>query len=95
MAEHTLAGGDLAVHAVTLTADTEDVVTLAESDAYTVLVHPGTAEPVYVALKTVSVGHADSRVLFPGYALELGELDGGTELHLISEEAASYSIERA
>jgi len=95
VANRTLAAGDLAVHAATLAAGTEDVVTFAEADDYVLLVHPGTSAPVYVSHKTVTVGDADSRVVFPGFALDLGPQAAEAAVHVISAEAATYSVERA
>lgn len=96
MANRTIGDSDLALHAVTLTPSTQDVVTLPArfSGDPVVLVHPGGDDPVYVSVGAVAatVGGVACRVVWPGFALRL---DDATTIRLISAGAAIYSIELA
>lgn len=78
MADYTIAFGDIATHAHTLTPDVEDTVTFSTADAdgeVTLILHPGGSSPVYVSSGTVPATIAGSkcRILFPGTA---GDLTG-------------------
>lgn len=108
MTNYTIASGDIASHAHTLTPDVEDTVTFSAADGeVTLILHPGDTSPVYVSSGTVpaTVAGAKCRVLFPGFAGQLtgpsgilSGLDGAgsgtpTKVRLISAAAVTYSVE--
>lgn len=97
MASRTITAGDLALHEAALVADTEDSVTFARYEGnVTVLIHPGTATPVYVTIdgSAATVGGANCRAVWPGYALQMqSPLSGPLAVRLISAGSATYSIE--
>jgi len=95
MATYTVAAGDFAVHAKTLTADTEDIVDFpADLENVEVLVHSGDA-PVYFtvnrAAATVAGGNTD--VVTAGSAVQVPVgTSGNTQVRLISAAACVYSV---
>jgi hypothetical protein len=85
MADYTIADGDIACHAKTLSPNTEDTVTfphIDENGVVTLIVYPGGTSPVYVSSGSTpaTVAGPQTRVLFPGFAGELtgpsGKLSG-------------------
>jgi len=73
MTDYSIAAGDVAVHAKTLTSGSEDVVTFPGVDAdgvVTLILHPGTSAPVYVSTGNVpaTIAGPKCRVLFPGWS---------------------------
>lgn len=110
MANYTIAANARAIHGIDLAAGTEDQVAFtARIDGdVTVLVHPGSSSPVYVTADGAAaiVGGANTRVVWPGYAVRLTDqrqgtlsgLEGSTDssptvIRLISAGTPTYSVE--
>ena len=94
MADYSLAATDVALHGVTLEEGVADTVTVATTADYVLMVHPGATEPVYVGFSPIAVGDADAHAVFGGFGLELASVPGGTTIHIVSDDAATYTLER-
>src|SRR5690606_36803748 len=94
MADYSLAATDVALHGVTLEEGVADTVTVATTADYVLMVHPGATEPVYVGFSPITVGDADAHAVFGGFGLELASVPGGTTIHIVSDVAATYTLER-
>lgn len=107
MADYTIAAGEIASHAHTLSPGAEDTVTFPEADRkVTLILHPDGADPVYVTIgaAAATVAGAHCRILFPGSQGQLFGPDGilnglegartdVTKVRLISDGAVTYSVE--
>lgn len=97
MATYTVSAGDIAAHAKTLVADTEDVVDFSvDVENVEVLVHSGDA-PVYFTVNrasaTVAGGNTD--VVTAGSAVQVPVgTSGNTQVRLISAAACVYSVSK-
>src|SRR5690606_25589194 len=94
MADYSLAATDVALHGVTLEEGVADTVTVATTADYVLMVHPGATEPVYVGFSPIAVGDADAHAVFGGFGLELASVPGGTAIHIVSDDAATYTLAR-